>query len=79
MRLMGNAPTELIVLGIQPRTIGWGTELTAPVEAAMGLLVEGVIDQIGQWSASHAELPDAPIEADAPVLQLAAAEETWYW
>lgn len=79
MHLMGNAPTELIVLGIQPQTIGWGTELTAPVQAALDVLVGQVIEQIGQWSASSAEESAAPIETEAPELQLAAAEEAWYW
>ncbi len=79
MRLIGNAPTELIVLGIQPHTIGWGTELTPPVEAALDLLVERVIDQIGEWSAGNEEGPGAPIEPEVAVLQLAAAEEAWYW
>jgi hydrogenase maturation protease len=79
MRLMGNAPVELVVLGVQPKTIGWSTELTAPVQAALDLLIERVIDQIGQWSAAGAEVSAAQIEHEAPVLQLAAAEETWYW
>jgi hypothetical protein len=70
---------ELVVLGVQPKTIGWSTELTAPVQAALDLLIERVIDQIGQWSAAGAEVSAAQIEHEAPVLQLAAAEETWYW
>ena len=29
MRLLGTVPEEIVVLGVQPHTIGWGTELTA--------------------------------------------------
>ncbi len=79
MRLIGNAPAELVVLGIQPHTIDWGTELTWPVQASLELLLEQTIAQVEQWSETAAEEPLPPRRPEAPPLQLAAAEESWYW
>ncbi len=78
MRLIGNAPAQLVVLGIQPRTIGWGTELTSPVQASLELLLEHAIAQVGQWSEIGADEPVLP-QPEVPGLQLAAVEESWYW
>lgn len=51
MRLTGSAPREVVVLGIQPQTIDWGTELTAPVAAALPSLLDAAFAQIAAWSA----------------------------
>jgi hydrogenase maturation protease len=79
MRLMGNAPSKIVVLGVQPHTIGWGTELTPQVEAVLDTLVSHAIAQVGQWCAQISD--DVPAEAQSPTVlpQLAAAEEAWYW
>lgn len=79
MRLIGNAPAQLVVLGIQPHTIDWGTELTSPVQASLEFLIEHAIAQIRQWLETGAEEPQPPLPPKAPPLQLAAAEECWYW
>jgi hydrogenase maturation protease len=50
MRLTGSAPSEIVVLGVQPEVIGWGTQLTATVEAALPALIESAIGQVSQWS-----------------------------
>ncbi|HTX42573.1 MAG TPA: hydrogenase maturation protease [Acidobacteriaceae bacterium] len=49
MRLTGGAPWALVVLGVQPRTIGWGTELTPPVEAALPALLDEAFALLAQW------------------------------
>jgi hydrogenase maturation protease len=78
MRLIGNAPAQLVVLGIQPQTIGWGTELTSLVQASLELLLEHVIAQVGQWLEIGAEEPRLP-QPEAPDLRLAAVEQSCYW
>lgn len=78
MRLIGNAPAQLVVLGIQPHTIDWGTELTSSVQASLELLIQHAIAQVGQWSEIGAEGHSLP-QPEAPDLQLAAVEENWYW
>jgi hydrogenase maturation protease len=41
LKLMGDEPEEIVLLGVQPKLIDWGTELTAEVQRAMdGLLAE---------------------------------------
>ncbi|MFP5226117.1 MAG: HyaD/HybD family hydrogenase maturation endopeptidase [Acidobacteriota bacterium] len=76
MRLIGNAPAELVVMGVQPHRIEWGTELTPPVEAALPLLVEHTLDQIALWAAGDSEESTAP---GIGIPQLAASEESCYW
>jgi hydrogenase maturation protease len=49
MRLTGEAPREIVVLGIQPQTIAWGTELSATVAASLGRLTEAVLQQVTEW------------------------------
>lgn len=60
MQLIGSAPLEIVVLGVQPERIGWGTQLTATVEAALPKLVEAALRQVAEWSR-----PDADADADA--------------
>ncbi len=50
LRLMDGPPTEIVLLGVQPESTGWGTVLTPAVEAAQGDLVEAALKQISQWS-----------------------------
>ncbi len=49
MRLTGSAPDEIVVLGVQPEKIEWGTELTPPVKAALPELLETALAQVEQW------------------------------
>ncbi len=50
LRLTGSAPREIVVIGIQPQVIGWDTELTPTVEAALPELIEAVFQQIAAWT-----------------------------
>jgi hydrogenase maturation protease len=52
LRLTGSAPREIVVLGVQPQVIGWGTELTSCVEVALPELLDAVLDQIAEWGCS---------------------------
>jgi hydrogenase maturation protease len=78
MRLIGAAPSEIVVLGVQPQAIQWGTQLTPTVETSMALLVESAFAQIAEWTADTGLQPSLPVPAHVPVLQ-AAGEESWYW
>jgi hydrogenase maturation protease len=48
--LVSDTPRETVLLGVQPASTDWGTELSAPVEAALGQLVEAALDQLLHWS-----------------------------
>lgn len=49
LRLTGSAPREIVVLGVQPQVIGWSTELTPSVEAALPELLDAALEQIAAW------------------------------
>jgi hydrogenase maturation protease len=52
LQLLGEAPPELIVYGVQPESTAWSAELTAPVEKALPPLVEQVIVQLNTWAST---------------------------
>jgi len=78
LRLTESAPREILVLGVQPEKIDWGTALTPTVDAALETLVENAIDQVMRWSRDVANEPQLPLEGEIPQMA-AAAEEAWYW
>jgi len=49
MKLLGEAPDEVIVVGIQPVSTDWDAELTSPVRATLPSLLDVVIDQLRSW------------------------------
>jgi hydrogenase maturation protease len=57
MRLTGDAPDEIVVLGVQPERIAWGTELTPTVHAALGKLLNAAMEQVRAWSREIAAVP----------------------
>jgi hypothetical protein len=50
MRLSGSAPGQIVVRGVQPERIEWGTQPTVTVDSAVGELVESAIRQVRQLS-----------------------------
>jgi hydrogenase maturation protease len=62
-RLTGNAPSEIVVLGVQPEIIGWGTQLTATVDAALAALIESAIAQVRRWTR---EIEQAQVDVLVP-------------
>ena len=46
MRLTGTEPGEIIILGIQPREIDWGTELTTELQKKIPVIVKAVLREI---------------------------------
>lgn len=61
MRLTGDAPEEVVVLGVQPHRIAWGTELTWPVQRALPRLIQAALDQVSEWAREAAKLEQAPL------------------
>lgn len=49
--LRGKSPAELVLIGVQPESLDWGTELTPAVTATIPVLVEMVQQQLAAWSA----------------------------
>lgn len=49
MKLLGEEPKEVVVLGIEPLSTEWGSELTPPVQATLPSLLDVVIEQLRSW------------------------------
>jgi len=79
LRLIESESREIVVLGVQPETIGWGTELTAKINAALVTLVECAIGQVARWQAEIAAESGGHLQSEIAGLEMAAAEESWYW
>jgi len=54
LRLLGEAPEEVVLLGIQPGSTDWGVELTPRVDAAMESLLDATFSQIADWAEEEA-------------------------
>jgi hydrogenase maturation protease len=47
MELTGNKPKETVIIGIEPATIDWGTELSSKLKEKLPELVKVVLEEIG--------------------------------
>ena len=48
--LVSEIQREIVLLGAEPASTDWGTELTDPVKAALDSLVDAAIEQLLLWS-----------------------------
>jgi hydrogenase maturation protease len=55
LRLLEDAPDEVVMLGIQPESTGWGLNLSPSVAGAVIDLVECALAQITTWIAQGKE------------------------
>jgi hydrogenase maturation protease len=53
LELLGEAPPELVVIGVQPGSTEWSAELTPPVAGALAPLVDSVVAQLESWKESQ--------------------------
>ncbi|HUZ78351.1 MAG TPA: hydrogenase maturation protease [Chloroflexota bacterium] len=54
LRMLGAEPANVVLLGVQPKQVGLGTELSAEIEAALDPLVDQVLAEI-RGTATNAE------------------------
>lgn len=47
--LMGNAPREMVLIGVQPGSIEMDTELTPEVGAQMDAIIDLVLNELAEW------------------------------
>jgi hydrogenase maturation protease len=52
LKLLGESPQEVVVMGVQPLSTEWSTELTVPVREALPALLDAVIGQLEIWEAN---------------------------
>lgn len=48
--LVSDIERQIVILGVQPASTDWGTELSPPVEAAVGPVVEKAVEELLLWS-----------------------------
>ena len=48
--LVSEIQREIVLLGAEPASTDWGTELTVPVQAAFGSLIDAAVEQLLLWS-----------------------------
>jgi hydrogenase maturation protease len=49
LELLDASPRQVVVLGVQPQSTGWGAELTAPVHDSLARLLDLSIAQLEAW------------------------------
>lgn len=70
LELLGESPEQVVLLGIQPLSIDWGTELTAPVREALEKIPDLVLEQLRVWGEDPAP---ATTSAEVPARGFGAA------
>ncbi len=51
MKLLDEAPAEVVVIGVQPQSTEWSAELTPPVRESLDELLKVVLAQLETWAA----------------------------
>lgn len=69
MRLVAQVRQEIVVLGVQPGNVDWGTTLSQPVQESLKPLVDAAMDEVCRWSTAASEESDRGCARDtsAPV------------
>lgn len=49
MSLMGNEPAETVIIGIEPKEMDWGTELTTELREKMPEIIRVILGEIGTY------------------------------
>ncbi|MGB6942693.1 MAG: hydrogenase maturation protease [Bryobacteraceae bacterium] len=62
LELLGELPEEIVLLGVQPLSTEWGTEVTPGVQEALERLPDLVLEQLEMWRLKK------PAEDRAPAL-----------
>jgi len=66
LKLMGDEPEEIVLLGVQPERIDWGTELTDTVQRAMPAWLAECRRQLDAWGVGAGRGSDVVgVSADA--------------
>jgi hydrogenase maturation protease len=50
LKLLGESPEEVVVIGVQPQSTDWSAELTEPVRESLDELLAIVIAQLESWA-----------------------------
>ena len=48
-KMRGRIPSQMVLIGVQPQSVAWGTQLTPTVAKTLPIVVDLVCWQIKQW------------------------------
>jgi hydrogenase maturation protease len=71
LKLLGDTPEELVVIGVQPSSTEWSAELTPPVSDSLDRLISAVLEQLSSW-----ERPAAAVGARDPMVARGSVRNT---
>jgi hydrogenase maturation protease len=54
-RALGQCPPEVVVIGVQPKEISWGMDLTSEVQASLPQVLEAVLKEIDRIATEDTE------------------------
>jgi hydrogenase maturation protease len=56
LRILAHRPPEVVLLGVQPASIGWGTELSPAVAAVLPALGDAAVAELCSRPRTQAEI-----------------------
>lgn len=56
--LSGESPREVVIWGVQPAALEWGTELSSIVEERIDGLMERVLDELSGWGVTWTRITE---------------------
>lgn len=59
--LLGRAPREVVLLGVQPQSTDWGVTLSPQIAAALDNLVESALAEICRWRQTEPAAVISPV------------------
>lgn len=80
LSLVAEQPQEIILMGVQPDVIEWGTELSPVVEAAIEPLIAAAVAQLNSWTEETEKLEAAAVSAAAtgsPAERTGSERDSW--
>jgi hydrogenase maturation protease len=60
--LVSDIPRETVLMGVQPASTDWGTELSPLVQASLVPLVDAAVEQLLLWSQPSIERPPGRVD-----------------
>ncbi len=54
-KALSQSPPQVVIIGVQPKEISWGTDLTPEIRAALPKAVEAVLKELGCKNHNHRE------------------------
>ncbi len=64
LEFKGIKPPEMCLVGIQPKSLEMNTEMSEPINAAFGSLLDAIIERLAQWEINPTERDNVTAKED---------------